>query len=80
MSVYFNKKDELKEKAVSHYKMMEAGFKNEIEECVKNTKTYGGDGIAVAAAAKREDEFDLTGDAKQQRLQNRLSLLTSLIP
>ena len=64
MSVYFNKKDELKEKAVSHYKMMEAGFKNEIEECVKNTKTYGGDGIAVAAAAKREDEFDLTGDAE----------------
>ena len=39
MSVYFNKKDELKEKAVSHYKMMEAGFKDEIEECVKNTKT-----------------------------------------
>ena len=31
MSVYFNKKDELKEKAVSHYKMMEAGFKDEIE-------------------------------------------------
>lgn len=64
MSVYFNKKDELKEKAVSHYKMMEAGFKDEIEECVKNTKTYGGDGIAVAAAAKREDEFDLAGDTE----------------
>ena len=29
MSVYFNKKDELKEKAVSHYKMMEDD-KNEI--------------------------------------------------
>ena len=64
MSVYFNKKDELKEKAVSHYKMMEAGFKDEIEECVKNTKTYGGDGIAVAAAAKKEDEFDLAGDTE----------------
>ena len=64
MSVYFNRKDELKEKAVSHYKMMEAGFKDEIEECVRNTKTYGGDGIAVAAAVKRENEFDLAGDAE----------------
>ena len=44
--------------------MMEAGFKDEIEECVKNTKTYGGDGIAVAAAAKKEDEFDLAGDTE----------------
>ena len=80
MSVYFNKKDELKEKAVSHYKMMEAGFKDEIEECVKNTKTYGGDGIAVAAAAKREDELTWLVIPKQQKLQSRLSLWTSLIP
>lgn len=42
MSVYFNKKEELKEKAANHTKMMEAGFKEEIDECVKGTKIYGG--------------------------------------
>ena len=69
MSVYFNKKDELKEKAVSHYKMMEAGFKNEIEECVKNTKTYGGDGIAVSVDMKLFSPIYSTDDGSSTLLK-----------
>ena len=40
MSVYFSRKDELKEKAVSHYKMMEASMGEEIAKCVKNTSLW----------------------------------------
>lgn len=54
MSIYFNRKEELKAKATKHYKMMEAGMKEETSECVKNTRVYGGDGIAVSSAAKKE--------------------------
>lgn len=60
MSVYFNKKEELKEKAANHTKMMEAGFKEEIDECVKGTKIYGGDGAAVAEVSERMPDIELT--------------------
>lgn len=64
MSVYFNRKEELKAKASNHYKMMEAGFKDEIAECVKNTKMYGGDGAAVAVTIKREVDRDLKDETE----------------
>ena len=63
MSVYFNKKEELKEKAVSHTKMMEAGFKEEIDECVRGTKIYGGDGAAVTEVSERMPDIELTDTA-----------------
>lgn len=56
MSIYFNRKEELKAKATKHYKMMEAGMKEETSECVKNTRVYGGDGIAVSSATKKESD------------------------
>ena len=35
-----------------------------MKNALKILKTYGGDGIAVAAAAKREDEFNMAGDTE----------------
>ena len=52
--------EELKEKAANHTKMMEAGFKEEIDECVKGTKIYGGDGAAVAEVSERMPDIELT--------------------
>lgn len=66
MSVYFNKKEELKEKAANHTKMMEAGFKEEIDECVKGTKIYGGDGAAVAEVSERMPDIELTDTAPKR--------------
>lgn len=59
MSVYFNKKDELREKANKHYKEMEAELHEEIAECVRNTKVYGGNGEAAAAVLKREKDNEI---------------------
>ena len=82
MSVYFNKKDELKEKAVSHYKMMEASMGEEIAKCVKNTRVYGGDGIAVTSTAKKEtddvvafDKYDMQMNVVVDNLDTVRSML-----
>lgn len=80
MSVYFNKKDELKEKAVSHYKMMEAGFKDEIEECVKIQKLMAVTELQLRRQQKGKMSLTWLVIPKQQKLQSRLSLWTSLIP
>lgn len=66
MSVYFNKKEELKEKAANHTKMMEAGFKEEIDECVRGTKIYGGDGAAVAEVSEMMPEIELADTAPKR--------------
>lgn len=75
MSVYFNKKEELKTKAVNHYKEMEASMKEEISECVKNTKIYGGDGVAVAVVTKREDGEESKVKVVVDRLDSVKSML-----
>ena len=62
MSVYFNRKEELKEKANKHYKEMEELLREETAECVKNTTVYGGNGESVSAAAKRKEDKDMTDE------------------
>lgn len=62
MSVYFNRKEELKEKANKHYKEMEELMKEETAECVKNTTVYGGNGESVNAAAKRKEDKYMTDE------------------
>ena len=79
MSVYFNKKEELKEKAVSHTKMMEAGFKEEIDECVRGTKIYGGDGAAVTEVSERMPEWILLNQCLNTVPERQQSLILLLI-
>ena len=78
MSIYFNRKEELKAKATKHYKMMEAGMKEEISECVKNTKIYGGDGAAVAAVAKKDTD-DINAQTRMNVVVDHLDTVRSML-
>lgn len=55
MSVYFDRKNELKEKALKHTEKMEEQFENEIQKCVENTLVYGEEANPAPVALKRAE-------------------------
>ena len=55
MSVYFDRKNELKEKALKHTQKMEEQFENEIQKCVENTLVYGEEANPAPVALKRAE-------------------------
>lgn len=60
MDSYFNKRNELREKAKKHNESMEASYKQEINVCAMRTLTYGGEtGRKEVGVPKREAPMDM---------------------
>ena len=50
---YYQKKEKRKSEALEHFRKMDILMKDEIRQSVKETKTYGGNGLPVPHTEKK---------------------------